>query len=191
MFDKTLELSRWLLSWLSPDWQEALAVPLLIFLLLVALTVLVHLLPVVDRVLAPLGSGLAMALGMVLLLPEYLCTTALRRQRRTVPGILYTYGDGVTGLVHLGERFSRAGLTGFTTIGKVRKLLILTALAIIVATGNADSCAAQGAGCTPPLSAWWTQTRAMVSDEPDQPAPSQPPPSSKPAPSPTPTRKKK
>ena len=162
MFDTGLELSGWLLSWLDPDLRTALAVPLLFLLLLIALTVIIRLLPAVDRVLAPVGAGLSMLLGMLMLFPEYLCTLALRRQNRTPPGIFHTYGDGVVGLVHLGMRVSRAGLTGFTREKRVRRSLIAVVLALIVFVGNANSCPGQASACSPPLSTWWIQTKALL-----------------------------
>jgi hypothetical protein len=184
MFDLGLEFSRWLLSWLDPEWQTALAVPLLIILLLLALTAIVRLLPVVDRVLAPLGSGLALLIGMVILLPEYLSTVVLRRQKRAPPGFFYTYGDGVAGFVHLGERISKAGLTGFTRTGAARKLLILFALIVMVAVGNANNCGPQAPGCSPPLTAWWSQTKTLFDGDTPPPAKAKPTkkPTKKPAP---------
>jgi hypothetical protein len=186
MFDAGLEFSRWLLSWLDADWQTALAVPLLIGLLLVAVMVIVRLLPVVDRVIGPLGSGLATLLGMVVLLPEYLCTVVLRRCGRAPPGFFHTYGDAVMGLVLLGHRVSRAGLTGFTSSSGVRKLLILTAVGVIVVAGNAQSCPSQAARCNPPLKAWWNQTKTIFVDEP--PTPPKPKTTKKPTKKPTPQK---
>ena len=165
MFDTGLELSGWLLSWLDADLRTALAVPLMIVLLLFALSMIVRLLPVIDRLLAPLGTGLAMLLGMLMLLPEYLCTVALRRQNRPPPGIFHTYGDGVVGLVHLGTRVSRAGLAGFTRDGGVRRALILLALVLIVAVGNANSCPPETSSCMSPLTTWWNQTKTLIAGE--------------------------
>lgn len=184
MFDTGLELSRWLLSWLDADWQAVLAVPLLVVLLVLALTALVRLLPAIDRVLAPVGAGLALLLGLVMLLPEYLCTVALRRRGRPPPGIFYTYGDGVEGLVHLGERVSRAGLAGFARGDGTRKLLILVALVLILAAGNANGCAPPPSSrCDPPLTAWWSQTRTLFAGE--TPPPARPQPTKKPTRKPT------
>ncbi len=180
MFDTGLELSRWLLSWLGPEWQAVLAIPLLVCLLLLAVMILVRLLPAVDRVIGPVGSGLSTLVGMLLLVPEYLCTMVLRRTKRVPPGFFHTYGEGVVNLVSIGHRVSRAGLTGFTRGNGARKALILTAVAIILAVGNAQSCPQQAARCAPPLSAWWSQTKAMFADEP--PAPVKPKPTKKPAP---------
>jgi hypothetical protein len=186
MFDTGLGFSRWLLSWADARWQTALAVPLLIGLLLLALIVLVRLLPMVDRVLGPLGAGLAILLGMVLLLPEYLCTLVLRRRHRVPPGIFYTYGGAVSGLVHVGQRISHAGLTGFTQLGAARKLLILVSLTLIVAAGNANSCAPQTSRCSPPLTAWWSQTKALFESDTTPPATTRP--TKKPTRKPTPKK---
>jgi hypothetical protein len=170
MFDTGLELSRWLLSWLSLQWQTVLAVPLLIVMLLVALTLIVRLLPVVDRVLGPLGGGLATVLGLLALLPEYVCTVTMRRHNRQPPAIFHTYGDGVEGLVQLGHRVSQAGLTGFTRGNGVRKLMIFAALCVIVTLGNAHSCPAQAPGCSRPLAVWWNQTKTLLDEKPAPPA---------------------
>jgi hypothetical protein len=180
MFDTGLEFSRWLLSWLDPEWQNVFAIPLLIVVLLVAMTAIVRLLPVADRVVGPVGSGLASVLGMLFLLPEYLCTWVLRRNNRIPPGFFHTYGEGIVNLVAIGHRVSHAGLTGFTRGNGVRKLLILTAVAVIVAVGNAQSCPPQAPRCTPTLTAWWTQTKAAFAEDPPPPPP-KPKPRKKPA----------
>lgn len=179
MFDTGLQLSRWLLSWLDPEWQNVLAIPLLIVVLLVAVMMVVRLLPLADRVIGPVGSGLATMLGMLFLLPEYLCTWALRRNNRIPPGFFHTYGEGIVNLVAVGHRVSHAGLAGFTRGNGVRKLLILTVVAVIVVVGNAQSCPSQSPRCTPTLTAWWTQTKAAFAEDPPTPKPK---PTKKPAP---------
>lgn len=164
--DEGLNFARWLLSFLPSDWQTVLGLPLLVVLLLVGLVVVIRLFPVFDRVVGPLGAGVASALGMLVLLPEYLVTIALRRSGRRPPAILHTYGDGIHNAVLMGHRVAKAGLAGFTRERRTRRLVILVALVAILFVGNAQSCPAGAAGCTRPVSAWWTRTTAMFGATP-------------------------
>ncbi|GAA2392351.1 hypothetical protein [Dactylosporangium salmoneum] len=180
-----LAAAHWLVSWVpSAQWQNFLALPLLIALLLLTLIAVVQLLPVVDRVLRPLGSGLAILGGLLLLLPEYLVTVLVRRAGRAPWGIAFTYGEAVEQVVLAGRRVSAAGLAGFFRERRPRNWMILIALVAIVLSGNFSSCPDPAAGCTRPLPAWWQQATTVVGDLMPE---ADPTPSVSPAPSPIPS----
>ena len=191
MAEKGLGAVHWLVSWIpSARWQDVLALPLLIVLVILGLIVLVRLLPVVDRILRPLGDGLAIVGGLLLLLPEYTATVLVRRAGRVPWGLAFTYGEAVESVVLAGRRASAAGLAGFVRERKPRRWLMLVALVVIVLSGNSSSCPGPATGCTRPLPAWWQQTTTAVGDlvSADKPKPTvRPTPS--PAAKPTPTKK--
>lgn len=194
MAEKGLRAAHWLVSWIpSARWQDVVALPLLIVLLLIALIVLVRLLPVIDRILRPLGNGLATLVGLLLLLPEYLGTVLIRRTGRAPWGLAFTYGEAVEDVVLAGRRLSAAGFAGFFRERKARKWLMLTALLVTVLWGNFHSCPDTANACTRPLAAWWQQTTTAVSgltsDDKPVPAVSRHPSPAKPAPSKKPTKK--
>jgi len=180
MVENGLRAAHWLVSWVPSDrWQDVLALPLLIMFVTLGLIVLVRLLPVVDRILRPLGNGLVTVSGLLLLLPEYGATLLLRRVGRVPWGLAFTYGEAVENVVLAGRRVSAAGLAGFFRERRSRKPLILIALLGIVLWGNFSSCPGAAAGCTRPLAAWWQQTTTAVGDLL---------PSDDPTPTPTPVR---
>lgn len=165
MAEKALNAAHWLVSWIpSARWQDVLALPLLIVLVLVALIVLVRLIPVVDRILRPLGNGLATVGGLLLLLPEYVATVLARRSGRVPWGLAFTYGEAVENAVLAGRRVSAAGLAGFFQERRARRWLILLTLLTIVLWGNFNSCPEAAGACTRPLAAWWHQTTRAFRD---------------------------
>jgi hypothetical protein len=170
MFDRGLTDVRWTVSWAPPPWQTELALPLLVVLLLIALVMVVKLLPAFDRLFAAVGRAASHMFGLLAILPEYLITTLLRRLEKAPPGVFHTYGAAVGGLVGMGRRVAEAGFAGFTTNRYARRCLIAIALAAVVLTGNAHSCPPGAPACSPPVVAWWNQTKALVNAPPAPPA---------------------
>jgi hypothetical protein len=185
MVEEGLEFSRSLLSWLPPEAQTVLSLPVLIVLMLLALTWLVRLFPAIDRMLGPVGSALATGLGLLLVLPEFLATRALRAGGRRPPGLFHTYGEGIENLVFMGHRASRAGLSGFTTQKRTRRGLIVTVLVAIIVISNSHACPPGPVRCTTPVVAWWNETKVIFKNT-GQPTPKPiPKPTSKPSRKPT------
>jgi hypothetical protein len=174
MIDGGVELIKGLLPDLPAPWPTVLALPLLVAALLVLATVAVRLARAADPILRTVGGGLASLLGLLVILPEYLITTALRHLGRRPPAAFHVYGDGVENLVDLGQRASAAGLGGLTRDKLARRVLIVLAVAATVTVSNAGSCDGQAPTCAKPVAVWWDQTTKLILED-------EPPPVVKPA----------
>ncbi|MFI7599133.1 hypothetical protein [Actinoplanes sp. NPDC049681] len=166
MIEDGLDLVRPLLSDLPPQWQTVLALPLLVTALVVVVTIVANSMPAVDRLLRPAVVAATSVLGLLLLVPEYLATIAIRRAGRRPPAVIHLYDDGVEGLVGLGMRAGRTGLSALTRDRRLRRLLIVVTVGSILVVSNGASCAqAPAPACRKPVASWWEQTTRLVTDD--------------------------
>ncbi|MEV4636936.1 hypothetical protein AB0J80_06240 [Actinoplanes sp. NPDC049548] len=171
MIEDGLDLVRPLLGSLPPQWQTVLALPLLVAALLLIANLVAKSAPALDHIVRPVVAAATSATGLLLLVPEYLVTVVIRRAGRRPPAALHLYDDGVEGLVGLGMRASRTGLSGLTTDRRLRRLLVVVVVGATLVVSNGSSCAdASTPSCRKPVASWWEQTTRLVSDDEKPPA---------------------
>ena len=143
-----------MLTW-APEWLRATVWAALVFALLFGLLLwLVHtVLPWAGRVLPDLVAAALNGVGVVLVLPEYLATAALRRLDVGVPGVLFGYGDLVQTLVTGAQRATRSGLTGLSQLSRLSKRVVALMLLLVFVTWNGTYCNGRGR-CENPVGNW-------------------------------------
>lgn len=168
-----------LLSWL-PVWLHAVVwaflVNALVYVVLYAL--IRHVLPWLSTALSEPARRLAELGGALLLLPEYASTRLLRRSGRTVPSVVFGYGDAVQGMVGGGQKLAESVLTAAGRLKGTSRSAIVALLLVLAVAWDGSYCVGQGAGCVIPTSEWAHSVSRAV----DKPSP---------APTPCPKPKKK
>ncbi|MEV4630437.1 hypothetical protein AB0J90_29655 [Micromonospora sp. NPDC049523] len=166
MIDDGLPIVDWLLSWLPPDTRVLIALPVLVVLLFILVTVVLRALTSADRLLRPVWSALFTLTGLIAVLPEYLLTTVLRRMGQRPPNTVYLYGEIVENVVQIGHRLSQAGISSLTEETRLRRVLIVVIVGLIVGLGNSETCADNSLqACQTPVSAWWSEVSDATRSE--------------------------
>ena len=158
MIDDGLILLDRLLPWLSPEVRITVGLPLLVVLLWLLVTAALRVVVSLEQLLRPLWMGTVTLVGLLAVLPEYLCTTVLRRLRRRPPGAVYLYDEAVERLVEVGQRIGQVGLSGLTTDRRLRRVVVMLVVGMMLVVGNSQTCTeAPQVDCRTPVSAWWNQ----------------------------------
>lgn len=168
-----------LVEWAPPPVRSA-AWALVVFLLLLALlSLLVRVaLPYVGRALPGPAEAVINGLGMLLVLPEFIGTTALIRQRRQVPNLVFEYGEAVQGAVVSSQRAARSSLSALAQFRNVTKGWLVVALLVVFATWNGTYCGGRGPECRMPTTQWVDSIEAEANEAETKPDPAAVPPGS-------------
>lgn len=180
MLDFALSKANSLLGFLPAAPRGVVVLPFAVIALFLLIAWLLRMAPAIDRLLGPLGSGLATLGGLVALVPEYAITTLLRRSGRRPTGVVYLYDEIVEFLVTMGRRAFRAGVAGLLGDKRTRRWVALLAVVFIVGIGNAGACPDPPGSCQKPVRAWWQQTTSVFHTDDSGPRPRPTKPSTRP-----------
>lgn len=143
-----------MLTW-APDWLHAVIWATVVFSLLYGLLLWLvrSVLPWTGRVLPRPFDTAINGMGVVLILPEYLVTLALRRFQVDVPGLLIGYGDLVQTAIAGSQRAARSALVGLGQLNRLSNRVIALLLLLLFVTWNGTYCNGRGR-CENPVSSW-------------------------------------
>ena len=144
-----------LLQWAPPWLHDAIWAVLVYVLALVVLGALVRVvMPWLGKALPRFVDGVLNLLGMLLVLPEYVVTTAIQRASRQVPNAVFGYGDAVQVVVTTTQRVSRSSLAAMTQLHSASKKLLAVGVLALFLAWNGLYCGDRGPTCHTPTSVW-------------------------------------